>query len=89
MRNVLLIVLVTVSLAACRKEYCWQCETEITTMVVSANNDTTRIYDSKSDLLCNRSEKEMRNEEDDNSTETVTTDNGQTIYRKLEMSCEK
>lgn len=88
MRNVLLIVLVTVLLTACKKEYCWQCETEITTMVVTGS-DTARIYDSKSDLLCNRTEKEIRKEEASNSTETMTKDGGQSIFRKLEMTCKK
>ncbi|WP_276135110.1 hypothetical protein [Polluticoccus soli] len=89
MRNVLLIVLVTVSLAACKKEYCWQCETDITTMVVTSNHDTTRIYDSKSDLLCNRTEKQIKNEEEKNSSETVTQDAGQSIYKKFKMTCKK
>lgn len=89
MRHVLLLAFVAVLLTACRKEYCWQCETTITTLVISPANDTTRIYDSKSDLLCDRTSKEISKDEDKFSTDSTWQDGASTVHRSVKMDCKK
>ena len=92
MRNVLSILLVIVVLApSCKKRSCWECETDITTMVVSMRGDSVKTAGAKNDILCDRTEKEIRASEKENSLTQTSQDSLTlaTTYRTLKMKCNK
>jgi hypothetical protein len=89
MRHVLLISFVALALASCRKEYCWQCETAITTTVVSAAHDSTTIESARQDVLCSRSTDEIRDDEKKNASDSTWQEGSSTVRRLVRMSCTK
>lgn len=89
MKKILPILLVVALSSSCRKDYCWECNTEITTLAVSAKQDSVETITNRTDILCNRTEKEIRSAEKENSFTRDTIEGDLSIHRVWHMQCKK